>query len=524
MRDGLVRTNSGAARSIGDFRQPEGYHRMAEQHLQQDKAKMEKLPPQPPKPGESLLNMTLPGGKTYEERRSRGKGKRNWRKTYKRALIGLTVVAGIALLVGGFLGVKTYMKVHKVFKGGGNAVSLQQNVAPSLLKGEGDGRINILLLGKGGEGHDGADLTDTMLLMSVDPVNKKASLVSVPRDLWVQVPGDGHTKINAVYATAKSRALYSNPKDKKAAEKAGVQAAEKVVADILGVNIHYYAMVDFQAFKQAVDAVGGVDIHVPEDLVDSTMAWENKWNPVLAKKGLQHMDGYRALMYVRSRHGSARGDFDRAERQRLLIAALAQKILNAGTYTNPVKDSQLLDAFGDHVSTDMSVGDAIRLVKIMKGMASTGIESIGLSDEPNNFLKTGMVGSASVVMPVAGIDNYDAIRAFIRTKLKDGYITKENAKITVLNGSGIAGLATQKADILKSYGYNVLAVGDAPTTNYQKTVIVDLTKGKKPYTKNYLEKRFDVKSTTKLSDSTIQTNAADFIIIVGTDETASSQN
>jgi polyisoprenyl-teichoic acid--peptidoglycan teichoic acid transferase len=516
IRQGLLRNQ--AARKIGDFKQPEGYHQMAAKRLQQAAVDKKSAP------NASLLNMTLPGGTAHDDKKKRIKSKRDIKKLVKRSLIGFGALAGIVLIVGGFLGVKTYMKAHKVFKGGGSAVSLQQNVAPSLLKGEGDGRINILLLGKGGEGHDGADLTDTILLMSVDPVNKKASLISVPRDLWVKVPGDGYAKINSVYATAKSRALYGNPKDKKAAENAGIKASRQVVGDVLGVNIHYYSMVDFQAFKQAVDAVGGVDINVPEDLVDPTMAWENKWSSVLAKKGRQHMDGYKALLYVRSRHGSARGDFDRAERQRLLLSALAQKILNAGTYTNPVKVSQLLDAFGDHVSTDMSIGDAIRLVKIMKGMPAGGIESIGLSDPPNNFLKTGMVGSASVVVPVAGIDQYDAIREFLKTKLVDGYISKEAAKIAVLNGAGIEGLATEKADILKSYGYNVITVASAPTAEYQKTVIVDLTKGKKPYTKNYLEKRFGVKATTKLPDSAIKPGEANFVIIVGSNETTSRQN
>jgi len=250
------------------------------------------------------------------------------------------------------------------------------------------------------------------------------------------------------------------------------------------------------------------------------MAWENNWNSVLAKQGMQHMDGVKALLYVRSRHGSARGDFDRTERQRLFLTALSQKVLGATTYTNPVKVSQLLDAFGDHVSTDMSITDALRLAKIMK--AAGAPQSIGLSDPPNNYLTTDTVSGLSVVLPTAGIGDYSAIQTYIRTTLKDGYIANENASITVLNGSGVAGAATQEATILKNYGYNVTAISDAPTQNYQTSTIIKTGKLSKPYTQNYLEKRLSVKTVTKLPDPNIQPGTADFVIIVGQDETSNN--
>jgi hypothetical protein len=146
-------------------------------------------------------------------------------------------------------------------------------------------------------------------------------------------------------------------------------------------------------------------------------------------------------------------------------------------------------------------------------------ESVDLASAANPLVKTGMISGQSVVLPTAGQGNYEAIQAFIRTKLKDGYITKENANITVLNGTVSPGLATEKADQLRTYGYNVATVADAPTSDYEKTVIVDLTKGKKPYTKNYLEKRFGVKTTTKLPDTTIKPGSASFVIILGRNET-----
>lgn len=515
--DGLRTT----PRTIGDFTRPAGYHAANSpvasprhgQVMQQKEADLENA---------SLLHMTLPSDKKTKKGKDRRHTTRDWKKIRKWSIRAGLIALALLILVGGYLIVKGYIKAHKVFKGGGSAAALNANVKPSLLKGEGDGRINIMLLGRGGEGHEGADLTDTILLASIDPVNNKAALVSLPRDFWVTANGSS-SKVNAVFAFAKQRAL-SRGSNKKDAEVAGIKATQAVLKDVLGVSIHYYAMVDFTAFKQAVDTVGGVDINITEQ----TAVTEKLWDPTTRKNyllnvtpGMQHFDGQRALFFARSRHTSPRGDFDRAERQRIFIQALAQKVTSAKTYANPVKVSQLIDAFGDHIATDMSLNDAMRLMGIGKKIGGS-FESIDLANPTKPLVKTGAMNGQSVVMPIAGIGSYGEIQALIRSKLKDGYIVKENATITVLNGTGIPGRASQKAEELRSYGYNVGTVADAPTQNYEKTVIVDLTKGKTPYTKNYLEKRLDTKVTTKLPDTAIQPGTASYVIILGQDETTNN--
>jgi LCP family protein required for cell wall assembly len=456
--------------------------------------------------------------KRRDKQRDKTQGRRSrWRTIRKWTLRSALVVTALVLVTGGFLLFKGIIKMNKVFKGGGSAPALQADVKPELLKGEGDGRVNILLLGKGGAGHDGADLTDTMIVASIDPVNKNATLVSIPRDLWVTVQGYGSSKINAVYANAKNRALSKSPKDKDAAETAGINAAEQEVGQILGIPIHYYGMVDFSGFKQAVDIVGGVDIDVPAELAVQEHVWdETTGKPYYLNvpAGMQHFDSTRALYFTRSRHTSLRGDFDRSERQRLFIEALAKKVLSAGTYTNPVKISQLLSAFGDHLSTDLSVNNALRLVDIGKNVDLSKLGSIGLADPPNNFVRTDMVGEQSVVRPTAGFGDYSEIQNYIRNTLRDPYLAKENARIAVLNGTSIGGMATEKANELKSYGYNVTVVGDAPTQDYANTVLVDVSGGKNPFTKSYLEKRLEVKSTTNLP-SGVQTQDVDFVVILG---------
>ena len=277
-----------------------------------------------------------------------------------------------------------------------------------------------------------------------------------------------------------------------------------------------------QPFRQPIDTVGGVDVNVPEQLYDPTMAWENNHNPVLAKAGLQHFDGIHALIYVRSRETSS--DFARSQRQRATLLALKDKVVNVGTLSNPLKISQLMSAFGDNVHTDLSLTDTTSLYKIFKDISNEKVASVGLADAPNNYITTDNVNGVSVVRPKAGFFDYSAIRSFLRGALPDGYIKKENSNITVLNGTSRVGLATEKSDALKSFGYNVGTVANAPTQTYDTTVIIDRTKGKDKYTRHYLEQRFGVKATTKLADSSILPGSADFIIILGNDEATSSEN
>jgi anionic cell wall polymer biosynthesis LytR-Cps2A-Psr (LCP) family protein len=281
-------------------------------------------------------------------------------------------------------------------------------------------------------------------------------------------------------------------------------------------------MVDFTAFKQAIDAVGGVDINVTTQLYDPNVAWENKNNPLIAAVGQQHFDGIKALLYARSREGSARGDFDRTQRQRDLMAALKTKVLTLGTFANPLKLNQLVNAFGDHVSTDFSLNEMMRVYDIVKGVDASKIQSVGLADPPNNFVTTGTVNNQSVVLPRAGQFVYTDIQSYVRNTLRDPYLKSENANIVILNGTQTPGLATIKSTELKSYGYNVTLVADAPTNTYTKTVLIDMTKGVKKYTKNYLEKRLNVKALTTLPDSSIVPGTADFVIILGSNESAAS--
>ena len=441
-------------------------------------------------------------------------------RAFRRWLLrGGLLILSVFIATGGLLFAQGYTKVHKVFKGGAShAAALQANVSPTLLKGEGDGRINILLLGNGGDGHDGPDLTDTMMIVSIDPVDKTASLLSIPRDLWVQVPNHGSMKINAAYEVGKwgylGKMSASNANTQ--AVEAGFKQVDQVVENVTGLTIDYNTVANFSSFKQAVDTIGGVTVDVPTQLYDPTMAWENNNNPVLASPGTQVMNGKEALLYVRSRETTS--DFARSQRQRSVILAIKQKVLTLGTLSNPLKISGLLSAFGDNMVTDFSLSDAVRAYGIMKDISNDNISSLDLVTPPNGLVTTANMNGISVDEPRAGLFNYTDIQNFVHTTLKDSYLVNEHAQVTVLNGSSKEGLATVKANELKSYGYNVTQVGNAPTRTYAKTVIVDFTKGTDKYTLNYLQNRYGVHAVNLAPDPTIQRNGADFIVILGNDQ------
>ncbi len=440
----------------------------------------------------------------------------------RKGMLRKTLVRGgvflffCCLISGGLFSWRAYTNVHKVFHGTTTVAALSSKpVAPTMLKGEGDGRVNVLLLGIGGSDHAGGDLTDSIVIMSIDPVNNTAAMVGVPRDLWVKMPVNyfgAYQKINAAYSSAKYKFLGKVDLSNKNVDamQAGLQASDQAIENVLGIPIHYNVLVNFQAFRQAVDAVGGVTVDVKEQLYDPTMAWENHWNPVLAAAGVQQMDGVKALMYARSRETSS--DFARNERQRQILLALKDKVLTAGTLSNPAKIDALMNALGDNVYTDISTQAATRMYEISKKIDDTKIASLGLTQEPNVLVTTDSVGTASVVRPKAGFDNYGDIQAFVRSQLPDGYIVKEKTPVAVLAPTQKS--ADAQAALLKSYGYMVVSSGVTTAPADGKPRLFDLSGGKSPYTKNYLQKRYGVIAATNLPDGmTLPAGNPKFVII-----------
>lgn len=424
------------------------------------------------------------------------------------ALISVVMLVAIGWIFG-----KAWWDANRALGGGGDSAALNREVDPNSLNGEGDGRINVLLMGKGGPNHDGGDLTDSMLVASIDPINDAVALVSIPRDLWVKPNNLWPMKINAVYSSAKNQALYKNPKDEKAAERAGIEAAESTVEQYLGIKINYYGMVDFSAFEEAVNILGGINVKLDEPYSDPTMYIGTKMLNLPA--GDVYLDGATALGYARSRYGSERGDFDRGDHQQRVIVGIKNKALSLGTFGNPVKVSKLVDTFGNRVQTNFSLNDIMRFYELSKKINETNISNVDLAKDGEAVLQTGMIGGQSVVYPIAGVNDFSEVQKYIRGKLIDSFIIKEQPTVIILNGTTRPGAAKLRADELKSYGYNVLQIADAPNTNITSTTLVDTTNGAKKYTKRYMELRFDTKAVKEIKGMDLSPYIADYIVVIG---------
>lgn len=420
-------------------------------------------------------------------------------------LILLLILVG----TGGFLGVKLYIAKANIFdRSGDGAPALRSNLDPSELSGEGDGRVNILLAGIGGDNHPGGTLADTIIIASIDPFAKEVAMLSVPRDLYVDIPGYYRSsRINAAHAIGEEESF-----EESGYPDGGMGLLQKTLEETLDIPIHYYVRVDFSAFKHAVDAVGGIVLDVDTPVYDPTFAWE--WRVLDVGVGEQYFDGERALFYARSRKTSPGGDFDRSERQRDIIVALKDKVLSLGTYANPLKIADLIDAIGNGVKTNISISEMLRLYEIAGEIPSDNIVSVGLSNSPGNYLTDKNIGGASVLVPTSG--NFIEIQKFVRSIFVDGFIKSEDASLEVFNGTSQEGLATDYAAELGTYGYRVVNIGNMIDKSYATWKLFDLTNDN-PYTRQYLEQRTGViVSPTSELPVELRETTSDFIIIMGT--------
>ncbi len=426
-------------------------------------------------------------------------------RRWKRAII-VTILA-LVLGVGGYFGMKLFLAARSIISRNttGGAPALAGTVDPTKLKGEGDGRINILLLGIGGPGHDGPFLSDTIIVASIDPTTKEIAMLSLPRDMWIPIPGYGSSKINSACAYGESENYPG-----------GCGALAKLaISKLLDLPIHYYIRADFDAFKQAVDSVGGINLTVAHALYDPEYPCDK--NQGLAcgysqKAGATHMNGITALKYARCRKGNCDNDFGRAGRQQQVLLALRQQALSLDTLTNPAKISGLIDSVGDHVKTDMQLFEIERLAKIVKDIDASKVISKVLDTSPDGLLVDYSADSRGYIeLPKSG--NFSDIQEFAHSIFVDSYLKNEAANIDVQNGTQKNGLATTVGKMLKAYGYNITSMTTAADQNTATTVLYDYTGGKKPYTIKYLESRLNVKVKT----ATPVSGDPDIRIILGND-------
>ena len=316
----------------------------------------------------------------------------------------------------------------------------------NFLEGQSDDRINILLLGMGGVGHEGPFLTDTSIILSFQPSTRSVAMISVPRDLGVAIDGRGQRKIN----NANSFGEANEPGS-------GGEYARQIFAKTFNLDIPYYIRVDFKAFEEIINTVGGLTIDVKKAFVDNLYPGPNySYAPISFEAGAQNMNGERALQYVRSRHGTngENSDFARSKRQQQVLTALKSRLLSLGTYTNPVRIQQIINSLNTHVTTNLDFGQMMYLASEARS-ADGEIKTLVLDNAPKGYLIpfTSPEG-AWLLAPKTG--NFDEINLAVKNIFANPEEVKTlapapvankpvfpTAQIEIQNGTWRAGLASR---------------------------------------------------------------------------------
>lgn len=414
-------------------------------------------------------------------------------------LLGLTAITSTKLL----------SKTNQIFTNEKNIFTRAWHLLPGLdktLTGEDQGQINILLMGIGGPGHEGPLLTDTLIVASINTKTNDAVLISIPRDFVVQLPNRGFGKINAAYAYAEG-----------SKEGSGGLAATAAVAKITGLQILYYAAIDFKGFVRAIDHVGGVDVVVDRTFTDSQFPDDKYWylTPITFKAGPAQMDGKTALTFARSRKGDNNegSDFARSERQKKIVLALKEKIVQLNL-SNLKTINNLLNDFTENFRTNLEPYELKRLTEIGRKIKSENIYSLSLAPQ-GNLICDGIIGEyenrAYVIQPCGGKTLSD-IHQFLSDVVLTAKLKNENAVIEIQNSTNQSYILDSWR-VLSEAGFDVKITLFKNKVVYERTILYDNSKGAKPKTLEYLENNYQfTKADIPYSGST-----ADFVIILGKD-------
>ncbi len=395
-------------------------------------------------------------------------------------------------------------------------------------------RLNILLLGVDKRPDEqGPPRTDTIIVISIDQKTGQASMLSIPRDLWVPIPGyDINAKINMAYAIGELRKYPGG----------GPALVKKTVSDLIGYPIHYYAMVDFNGFRKLIDLIGGVEICVPKTIHDEKFPTEDYGYETLhIEAGCQHMDGDLALKYARTRHVDS--DYGRARRQQQVIMAVRDKILQAHMLPTLIAHiPEILHNLSGSVETDIPLDRLIALARLAQKIQPEDIqrEVIDSRYGEETYTTAGawiLVPDREKLRPLfdrlfapKGQDTRTLQKAIAEattrppatpvphptTTQTDAPLKVENATLVVLNGSGRPGLAAQVSEWLESQGFHVVQFGDVPEHLYPHSVLV--VHADRPQTREVLMQLFRIRPENVRYSTNLLSNV-DMELFIGADFT-----
>ncbi|MFQ5400064.1 MAG: LCP family protein [Anaerolineae bacterium] len=353
---------------------------------------------------------------------------------------------------------------------GGAPGSPAEVIAPeSVERWSGNERVSILLLGIDQRcDEEGPTHTDSMMVLTVDPVGLSAAALSLPRDLWVKIPGFEPNRINQAYYLGQ---VYEYPGG-------GPALAMETVETTLGVTLDYYVSINFDAFIEVVDLIGGIEVNVPENISDPTYPDRcYGYDPFYITAGTHALDGETALKYARTR-ATFGGDVDRAGRQQAVILAVRDRIMDPNRFPKLIAQAPgLWQAFQDNVSTNMPLNDALRLAVLLQDIPRSSIQTAVINYEyvynettpdgrqvlvPDREkireLRDKLFRPSAVPTPV--IENLPLLAA------------REDARVAIFNGTAVFGLAAATQEYLQGFDINVVEIGNADSAAYRTTHII----------------------------------------------------
>lgn len=442
--------------------------------------------------------------KKEKKKRSKKKGKKKFifrHKIFSFIVVPVFILGAIAY----FWGDSIMLKITNGQSGLFDFLRTVVTGSASLRTGS-DGRTNILIFGTSGydmagseaDGvHDGAQLTDSIMILSIDQTSKDVAMLSLPRDL----------KTTTCTATSKINELYYCENKNNNNEIGGANKLRDRVSSILGIEIQYYVHINWMSLIQIVDAIGGVTVTVDDDINDD-------WTKTYIKAGVPvTLNGEQALGLARARHGTANGDFTRGDSQQKIMIAIKDKISSMNLGIGDVIN--LANVLGDNLRSDFTSDSIYAGAKVFTETSFDSIRQIPLIGSNSNYFTTGEIRGISYVLPTAGDGNFNNIRKYVKQSLLKNPVILENAQIAILNGSGVADIEKAEKTELESSIFNVKTTGNAPSGQYfEKLYLYALTN--KPATQEKLETYYGVKAmSAEYLPNGIDTNGIDFVVILG---------
>ncbi len=455
---------------------------------------------------------------TKKIRKKKVKKERTWLKKFNNFLAALASKIPLQLpfkklLV--FL-VVLFAGIWLVKACGTTGINLILENAGSRLKVDAYGHTNILILGTAGGENDGADLTDTIIVASMDPESKLVSMVSIPRDLWIEDPIVGSSKINELYFWAKR--YYDGDSEK------GIEHMKSKIETLTGVPIHYWVSVNFNGFTDLIDAIGGIDIEVEEAIYDPYYPKDGTilYEPFSISAGLHHLDGETALKYARSRKTTS--DFDRANRQQEIIYAIKEKALQANVILNPSRIEDIMEVLSDNVETNITIKEILTFGSLASDFSTEQITHRLIHDDPGQC--GGLLynppweeyGGIFVLIPAGGVKYIHLYTDFI---FNNPGAAAQETKLAILNGSQRPGAAAETKQVLRRFCFDVTRFGNAKSKDIAVTNYY-YREGMRPQSLNYLQRIIPGNEITEIPLEYEESGFlidADVIIELGSDYT-----